>query len=286
VVRHFRLDAVRLVSHVRAIALPADDEEAEKYVREAVLAQPELYFASLVILGEGDSEEIVIPRVAKALGVDLDPSFVAFAPLGGRHVNHFWRLLNDLNIPFLTLLDFDLGRYAAGPLRLKYAHDQLRRIRNVPPPREVAGGPSRLAYWRGRAIKGIRMWRRWLAKHKIFFSYPLDLDMMMLRAYPDAYEVGDIGVPDDTEKLETSIFGEGPGLEVYDDKAPAADHPTDEELAAYDYHFKKRSKPSSHIKALAELTDQEIVDDCPQPLRDLIRKADKILKRRTDEGED
>ena len=28
-------------------------------------------------------------------------------PLGGRHVNHFWRLVHDLAIPHLTLLDLN-----------------------------------------------------------------------------------------------------------------------------------------------------------------------------------
>jgi putative ATP-dependent endonuclease of the OLD family len=208
-VRHFRLDLGELVTRVNSVRLPDDDEEAAKFVRQAVLAQPEIYFASLVILGEGDSEEIVIPRVAKALGVYLDPSFIAFAPLGGRHVNHFWRLLKDLNIPVLTLLDFDLGRHGAGVLRLKYAHDQLRKIGTVRPPTEIPGDPNKLGYWRRRRQTGIRLWRRWFRKKRVYFSYPLDLDMMMLRAYPDAYGVPDAEAPDDLEKLEASVFGKG-----------------------------------------------------------------------------
>ena len=35
----------------------------------------------------------MLPEVAKALGVPLDVNFVSFVPLGGRHVNHFWKLL-------------------------------------------------------------------------------------------------------------------------------------------------------------------------------------------------
>jgi putative ATP-dependent endonuclease of OLD family len=62
---------------------------------------PELYFARFVILGEGDSEQVVLPRLASALGLEVDPAFVAIVPLGGRHVNHFWKLLNDLHIPTL-----------------------------------------------------------------------------------------------------------------------------------------------------------------------------------------
>lgn len=284
-VRHFRLDPASLATKVNALRLPDDDDEAEKYVRQAVLAQPELYFASLVILGEGDSEEIIIPRIAKALGVDLDPSFVAFAPLGGRHVNHFWRLLDDLDIPVLTLLDFDLGRHGAGPLRLKYAYDQLTVLSEVAPPRTL-GDPKKTAYWRGRKEGGIRLWRRWLAKNGVLFSYPLDLDMMMIRAYPDAYGVPDADEPDDEDKLEASVFGKGNGLAEYDERAVAADRPSTDELVTYDKLFKKRSKPGSHLKALAELSDEDLNDGCPDPLRQLVEKAAEILSSLTGREED
>ncbi|WP_142985011.1 ATP-dependent endonuclease, partial [Klebsiella pneumoniae] len=82
--------------------LPEDDVEASVYVRLAVKAYPELYFARFVILGEGDSERVVIPKIAEEMGVSLDPSFVPVVPLGGRFVAHFWRLLNDLEIPHAT----------------------------------------------------------------------------------------------------------------------------------------------------------------------------------------
>ncbi|WP_312841738.1 ATP-dependent endonuclease [Sinorhizobium psoraleae] len=68
-------------------------------MREAVRTYPELYFARFVVLGEGASEEVVLPRLAEAMGLDIDRSFVAVVPLGGRHVNHLWRLLTDLDIP-------------------------------------------------------------------------------------------------------------------------------------------------------------------------------------------
>jgi hypothetical protein len=46
---------------------------------------------------------------------------------------------------------------------------------------------------------------------------------------------------------------------------------------------KKRGKPSSHLKALADLTDDTIKSDCPQPLRDLIGTAEKLLHARSKE---
>jgi hypothetical protein len=104
-----------LTSRVRELTLPEDDEEADKFIRQAVLGQPELYFARLVILGEGDSEAVALPRIASALGVDLDPSFVAFAPVGGRHVNHLWKLLSDLRFPSSRFLISTSAATTPGP---------------------------------------------------------------------------------------------------------------------------------------------------------------------------
>ena len=52
-------------------------------------------------------------------------SFVAIVPLGGRHVQHFWRLLKQLGIPYATLLDLDLGRKGGGFGRIKTAIEKL-----------------------------------------------------------------------------------------------------------------------------------------------------------------
>ena len=107
-VRHFRLEAADRTARVKGIRLPTDDEDAAKFVREAVRTYPELYFARFVILGEGATEEVVLPRLAEALNLPIDRSFVAMVPLGGRHVNHLWRLLSDLAIPYATLLEDSL----------------------------------------------------------------------------------------------------------------------------------------------------------------------------------
>lgn len=131
-IRYFRQDASSecRLTKVNSLILPADrSEEDYKYINQAVLAHPEIYFAKLVILGEGgDSEGIIIPKLASKLGVDLDPSFISFVKLGGRHVNHMWRLLENLQIPYLTLLDFDLGRHGGGIKRFKYVIDELSKF--------------------------------------------------------------------------------------------------------------------------------------------------------------
>jgi hypothetical protein len=76
-----------------SIKLPEGEVDALKFVREAVRTYPELYFARFTVLGEGASEEVVLPQLADALGFAIDRSFVAVVPLGGRHVNHQARIV-------------------------------------------------------------------------------------------------------------------------------------------------------------------------------------------------
>ena len=80
-VRYLRLDKPTRTSLVKKIVLPESSDQASKYVREAVVAYPELYFGKFVILAEGPSEEIVLPRIASATKLDIDKSFVCVVPL-------------------------------------------------------------------------------------------------------------------------------------------------------------------------------------------------------------
>jgi predicted ATP-dependent endonuclease of OLD family len=73
--------------------LPDESEESAKFVRDAVHTYPEMYFARFVVLGEGSSEKVALPRLAEAIGYSIGRSFVAVGPLGGRHVKHLWRRL-------------------------------------------------------------------------------------------------------------------------------------------------------------------------------------------------
>ncbi|MFW6114354.1 MAG: ATP-dependent nuclease, partial [bacterium] len=83
-VRHLRLDESTREAMVRRIRLPRKNAEAFKFVKEAVRAYPELYFARYVILGEGDSEELVLRRYAEVFGMAADSRAMSIVPLGGR----------------------------------------------------------------------------------------------------------------------------------------------------------------------------------------------------------
>ena len=262
-----RLDQNRQ-SQVRRIILPTSSEDSAKYVREAVLAFPELYFSRLVVLGEGDSEQIVLPRVLAAAGIAEDDASVAVVPLGGRHVNHFWRLLNELEIPHVTLLDLDSGRYQGGWGRVRNA---LKQYNKLNPGTFTDPQIDSLPAWNDAVDFPVLMGANWsdgsgmmnaLEQNGVYFSHPVDLDLMLLEAFPKAYGAESIGAPD--EKLIAAVLGKSHANE---------DRLSDGTLALFDdYHrlFDLKSKPASHLKAMAALTNEELLRGLPGPLTRLV----------------
>lgn len=271
-VRYFRLDPTAGSTSVGEITLPSEESDAGKYVREAVRAHPELYFARFVVLGEGATEEVVIPRVAQARGIDLDPSFVAMVPLGGRHTNHFWELLNDLKIPHATLLDLDYGRAGAGTERLRIA-SQLLVDFGVDVFAEVSylDGPNDLNELTPRGH--VASFMRHLRLFGIFFSSPLDLDMSMMRQFASAYttlEEGQRG-PQRGDATE-AVLGTSLSKDAIDFWSPQDEEERKAQeyyLRWYRYLFLGRSKPSTHLRALSRLSDEDL-RDAPESLLALI----------------
>ena len=280
-VRYCRCDHKTRLTSVRAVELPKDAEDAAKFVRGAMLAFPELYFARFVILGEGDSERIVFPRLAKADGLLIDPAFVAIVPLGGRHVHHFWRLLSGLDIPYATLLDLDLGRKGGGFGRVKTAIEQLLAIGH---PRDellktTTGTLSAKSFedmdtWPNEHLED---WAISLNKYGVYFSSPLDLDLAMLKAFPDAYEatIPPGGGPELTPEEAASVALSKDGIDAYDDKLKEYKAL----MPAYRYHFLTRSKPATHLRALMNLDDNTVQTGMPAFLRLLIDRVKAELRR-------
>lgn len=124
---HFRINE-DYATEINKIYLPKGDEDAYKYVKEAVKNYPEIYFARLVVIGEGDSEHLIFNRLMEVYDKDFDDNIISFAPLGHRFVNHIWKLLSSIHVPYITLLDLDVGREGGGWGRVKYALQQLINI--------------------------------------------------------------------------------------------------------------------------------------------------------------
>lgn len=263
-IRYLRLTEER-TSRVTCIQLPERADDAHKFVREAVQAFPEIYFSRLVVLGEGDSEEIVLPRLLQANGAPVDESAVTIAPLGGRHVNHFWRLLSALQIPYLTLLDLDVARYAAGWGRIKYVNDQLKLYE----PSKILPADHIIPNWKDSPHK-VRDYDNYLAaleKRDVYFSSPMDLDFTMLLSFPEAYGVEEVE-PD--ESTINAVLGKS--------HHDANQYSKDEQKLFSTYHqrFKLGSKPAAHIDALAQLTDAELLTNMPASLS---RLADAVITK-------
>lgn len=274
-VRYFQLTGTPVSSITKRITLPDDKEEAGKYVREAVRAFPELYFARFVVLGEGDSEEIIIPRLAKALGFEVDRSFVAIVPLGGRHVDHFWRLLDDLLIPYATLLDLDYGRDGGGYGRIANVYKKLFTRSECKVDKDKAN--KRIAFCEKKAKQEAdydALLKRLsnLQKSNVFFCEPLDIDFAMLQAYFCFYTAlgeGDRG-PSNRGDAKGAVLGDSGAQDWY---------PTDldELFKWYRYLFLGRGKPTTHLRVMSTMSNKDLVDDMPESLKLLVERIKKAI---------
>lgn len=269
-IRFLRLDEERQ-THVTCITLPKNDVEAAKYVSEAVKAYPELYFSRLVVLGEGDSEMLVLPRILAASGIAEDDVSVSVVPLGGRHVNHFWRLLNDLQIPYVTLLDLDYGRTQGGYGRIKYTVDQLYAMNEY----NAKEYETNIKYCIDHKddLVSIQTIEKFEEKG-VFFSEPLDLDMMMINAYPDSYNIKE------DERVYPNISSIKTVLGQSVENTSFLPENICKLFDAYRKRFKNNSKPATHLNALARMDDQDLLDNLPEPLRrlvDVVRNKLEVL---------
>lgn len=286
-VRYCRCHPTTRISSIKPIKLPTDATEAAKFVRGALLAYPELYFARFVLLVEGDSERVVLPRLAEVLDLLIDPAFVAIVPLGGRHVQHFWRLLSDLEIPYATLLDLDVGREGGGFGRVKTAIENL--IAMGKPKAELLklddGMLSDKEFdgmhtWQGaEELENLQGWVNFLRSYNVFFSEPLDLDLAMLHAFPDAYAatIAPGGGPRmAVDKATEAVLGTtGPGRKLY--VGGYKDYP--DLLPTYRYHFLTRSKPATHLAALAHIAPKDLRSKMPPILAEVLAHVAKSLRR-------
>ncbi|MEL0629876.1 ATP-dependent nuclease [Psychromonas aquatilis] len=309
-IRHFRLDNETKSTHVQSLVLPLDDDEQAKYISEAIKAYPEIYFSKLVILGEGDSEQVIIPKLLDQYQTDIDSHSLSVVPLGGRHVNHFWRLLNGLRIPYVTLLDFDIDRNGGGFGRIKYAIEQLN-IYNLNMHYLHKGILHLIPKWNDKSdptefcipfqidgvsdIKNINVVSE-LEKHNVFFSSPLDVDYSMICAFPDIFCQKD------------TSYGERGPLEGKEDDEDA--DIAKQELALiksvlkkgnlgrrfqfgdkwvrnflwYRYRFlSNKSKPASHVRMFSKIEQtylpQQIIEKLPPELKRLSERVIELARK-------
>ncbi|HAJ6268259.1 TPA: DUF2813 domain-containing protein [Escherichia coli] len=279
-IRHFRLDVVSKNTIVRALILPKEDNDAAKYIQQAVRAWPELYFAKVVFLGEGASEEVILPAVAGAMGTPIDRSFVAMVPLGGRHVNHMWRLLFDLQIPFITLLDLDWGRHGGGWGRIKNIIAKMIEFGIAPQNIFKEVNPSGyeqnlLAFdtFPHDNRTHIDSWVDFLRRFNIFFSSPLDIDYSMLKAFSGYYQV-----PPEENASGPSLTGDPRDAVLGSEGVHALYSDDFHTLRWYRYLFLGRGKPSTHIRVLSQIPSAQLAQNAPDELKALVQTLQHHLE--------
>jgi putative ATP-dependent endonuclease of the OLD family len=296
--RHVRLLPDSQTTVIRSLNLPSEKDEAFKFVKEAVQAYPELYFSRFVVLCEGDSEELILPRIAKAAGLELDQEFISVVPLGGRHVNHFWKLLTDLAIPYVTLLDLDRERHGGGWGRIKYALRQL--LENGVPRKKLLhiatngtdgvlsdGKLEAMNTWDVTHTTTLTGWLNRLERFGVYYSQPLDVDFLMLTQFTEAYKELDDGEkgPDIPDQEENDIdfnkrIKRAVRVTLGDRGGDGATY-TPEEKALfpwYTYRFLGQGKPSTHLLAFGRLTEEELLEDMPDVFEKLVASIRDTLK--------
>ena len=299
---------------VSEIELPKDGEEAYKYIKEAIKAYPELYFAKLVILGEGESEELLLTKFFDLLGKEIDSSQISVVPLGGRHVNYFWKLLKALGVPHITLLDLDNERYGGGGHRIAYAIDQLLKL-GVKRSKLVGEEDSNIfndedisqtASWSKTniAVDSSEPLLNRLEEYNVFFSAPLDIDFLMLQHYEIYYqntlspkegpsisytnqdkEIKKVKITDvdKTNELQQVSFEERKNEAVratLKNMGGQGDSFTEEEkklMIWYQYFFLGRGKPTSHMRFLSSISDDELKVSIPQIFNKIVERAEELL---------
>ena len=293
---------------VSGIQLPQAIDESYKYIKGAIQAYPELYFAKLVVLGEGDSEELLLPKFFDLLGKEIDSSQISIVPLGGRHVNYFWKLLNSLKIPYITLLDFDNERYGGGWGRIKYISQHLYELNTEFQEWFNTQGLdfNEIGARECESMEDKRLinWFYKLEEFNVYFSSPLDIDFLMLQHYKEHYldmlsskegpvvsyadsggnskkvKLTDLDCIDklQLEGLEKRI--EEAKIATLKDKSGPGDSFTSEEkelMIWYQYFFLGRGKPTTHMQFLSSISDDELNRNLPPVFEKMVRRAEELL---------
>ncbi|EPU20944.1 DNA helicase associated protein [Streptococcus agalactiae LMG 14609] len=293
---------------VSDIQLPQAIDASYKYIKGAIQAYPELYFAKLVVLGEGDSEELLLPKFFDLLGKEVDSSQISIVPLGGRHVNYFWKLLNALRIPYITLLDFDNERYGGGWGRIKYISQHLYELNTEFQEWFNTQGLdfNEIGARECESMEDKRLinWFNKLEEFNVYFSSPLDIDFLMLQHYKEHYldmlsskegpvvsyadsggnnkkvKLTDLDCIDklQLEGLEKRI--EEAKIATLKDKSGPGDSFTREEkelMIWYQYFFLGRGKPTTHMQFLSSISDDELTRNLPPVFEKIVNRAEELL---------
>ncbi|MBU3183246.1 ATP-dependent nuclease [Clostridium estertheticum] len=302
-IRYFRLNEVEWSTVVKVLNFPDKESMSDKYkyVKEAVRAYPEIYFARLVVLGEGDSEEIVLPKFIELMGREIDSSGISIVPLGGRHVNHFWRLLYELEIPFVTLLDLDRERDGGGWGRIKYVLVQLIKYgidRNTLL-KTTTGIMTQetldnMHNWKMN-ISLLEKWVQHLENNDVYFSSPLDLDFMLLESYGELYKntlddnkgpriikkgtIKELELENPPDVKYVNRIAHDIGQTLKENGGDGSSYTSEQQklMIWYNYFFLNRGKPTTHFQAMSQIDDEKLIEGAPDVIKRVIARINLKL---------
>lgn len=137
-----------------------------------------------------------------------------------------------------------------------------------------------------RTVDDMPLWLKELERHDVFFSQPLDLDLMMLEAFEPEYKaaagpnmgprIPKTAGPHYTERIKKAVrvvLGEEGG------DGTAYKQSSRHLFPWYSYLFLGRGKPSTHVAALASIGDNELKARMPDVLRRLAKAVAQKLSK-------
>ena len=93
---------------VRCSNLPTNEKRREKLIKELDPERNELFFASRLLLVEGDTEKLALPEYAKRLNLDLDRAGATIVEVGGkRNLPEFAQIAASFEVPTGIVYDED-----------------------------------------------------------------------------------------------------------------------------------------------------------------------------------
>ncbi|AIO19070.1 DNA replication and repair protein RecF [Candidatus Izimaplasma bacterium HR1] len=290
-------------SDAYSLELSSDDVENFKYIKNTIMKTPSIYFSKLVILVEGESEKLFIPRLLKDSDVNIDEFYISVVSIDSRFVTNYWKFLSQYKIPYLTLLDLDSERVHGGYKTISYLIKELSKFRKDFEDFEFEDGTclikdniiDKMKDWGENKDEDYLSWIEYLEKYNVFLSYPLDLDFMLLRAYENSYK----NLLENNEGPRIKKIGKISEIEKMEEKPDEYVNRVEQDLEAvlkgdggdgssfsnsekkimiwYKYFFLGKGKPISHYRALSVIDKKTLIDHLPEMLNRLVDSIKESL---------
>lgn len=144
-IRRARLEVLSDPARVR-LAAEFDHERAE------------MFFATSVVLVEGQTERLALPFIFRAMGHDPDAEGIAIVEVGGKsNLPLAAQVLRDLGIPFVVVFDADRGAASAA------LDDEIRKAAGPAPVIRLQPDFEGVAGIASHTEKVLHAWRRFSA---------------------------------------------------------------------------------------------------------------------------